>query len=117
RQVGVQSIVFANNAGPSPLAGGETRTRVAMGKYQTSFDTLNASITIGFDELFGFGASTRDARRYDPKQMLDGEPDTTTPTQPANPPPPPPPETAPTSGSAPESAPSTPSTSSAPSSE
>lgn len=55
RVVGEESIVFNGNSGPSIFVDGETRTRVAMGKYSAGFDMLNVALNVGFDELFGFG--------------------------------------------------------------
>jgi long-subunit fatty acid transport protein len=55
RTVGAESIVFNGNSGPSIFASGETRTKVAMGRYSAGFDMINVGLTVGFDELFGFG--------------------------------------------------------------
>jgi long-subunit fatty acid transport protein len=60
RVVGQESIVFNGNSGES-IFGGETRTRVAMGKYSAGFDMLNVSLNVGFDEMFGFGVYRRPA--------------------------------------------------------
>ncbi len=56
RTVGNESIVYNGSSGDSILlAGADTRTRVAMGKYSASFDMINIALTVGFDELFAFG--------------------------------------------------------------
>lgn len=59
RTVGPESIVFSGSSGPSILGGGETRTKVAMGKYSAGFDMVNVALNVGFDELFGFGRHAR----------------------------------------------------------
>lgn len=57
RTVGEESIVYGGSVGPSPLLGGaDTRTRVAMGRYSSSFDMLNVGLTWTVDETFGYGA-------------------------------------------------------------
>ncbi len=56
RTVGDSSIVYDGSVGPSPLLGGaDTRTRVAMGTYASSFDMLNVGLTWTVDESFGYG--------------------------------------------------------------
>lgn len=56
RTVGAESIVYNGSSGDSLfLAGADTRTRVAMGKYSSGFDMINIALNVGFDELFGFG--------------------------------------------------------------
>lgn len=61
RTVGSESIVFNGNSGDSILVPGETRTKVAMGRYSAGFDMLNVALSVGFDELFGFGKHARPA--------------------------------------------------------
>ena len=68
RVIGPESIVYDGSSGPSvfmtpdnapagTIGGADTRTRVAMGKYSAGFDMINASVTVAFDEAFGFGAA------------------------------------------------------------
>ncbi|MBM4281310.1 MAG: hypothetical protein FJ137_11315 [Deltaproteobacteria bacterium] len=60
--VGQESVatagnVTAGNAAIATLTGGtDPTTRVAMGRYRASLDELNVALTVGLDELFGFGA-------------------------------------------------------------
>lgn len=53
RTVGTESIVFAGSSGDSVLVDGETRTRVAMGRYVGMFDMLNVAVNVGIDEVIG----------------------------------------------------------------
>jgi long-subunit fatty acid transport protein len=56
RTVGQESIVFNGSSGDSILlAGADTRTRVAMGKYSAGFDMINVGINVGIDEALGLG--------------------------------------------------------------
>jgi long-subunit fatty acid transport protein len=62
RTVGTESIVYDGSSGPSILLGGaDIRTRVAMGKYSAGFDMLDIAVTVGIDELFGFGDAHKPA--------------------------------------------------------
>lgn len=54
RQVGDESIVHAENAAP-PTVNPERRTRVAMGRYQTSYDVVSVGLNVAFDEMLGLG--------------------------------------------------------------
>lgn len=57
RVVGDESIVYSGSVGPSPLlSGADTRTRVAMGRYASSFDMVNVGLTWTIDQTFGYGA-------------------------------------------------------------
>ncbi len=57
RTVGDESIVYSGTSGPSILMGGaDTKTRVAMGRYASSFDMVNVGLTWTIDQTFGYGA-------------------------------------------------------------
>ena len=56
RTIGDESIVYNGTSGDSLLMGGaDTRTRVAMGRYAAGFDMINVAVSVGFDEMLGFG--------------------------------------------------------------
>ncbi|MFZ9887986.1 MAG: OmpP1/FadL family transporter [Myxococcota bacterium] len=58
RVVGDESIVHSE-AVAQPGGQPEPRTRIAMGRYATSYDVIGLALNLSLDELLGFGAAVR----------------------------------------------------------
>lgn len=54
RVIGDESIVHAETI-KQPGGHTEPRTRIAMGRYSTSYNVLSVAVNIAFDDMFGFG--------------------------------------------------------------
>ena len=68
RVIGDESIVYRDITGGAPL-NPETRTRVAMGRYQAGYDRVATALTVRLDELFGFAASLAHSRLLQPSTI------------------------------------------------
>src|SRR5690606_24960723 len=51
RVIGDESIVHAETIKQPALGHTEPRTRVAMGRYSTSYDVLSVALNVAFDEM------------------------------------------------------------------
>ncbi len=84
RVVGQESIVFTGKVDNPVLDNGETRTRVAMGRYTAGYDMLNVGLTVAFDEMLGFGVHAPPAAPAEDRMPESMNPTTTTPPTPTD---------------------------------
>lgn len=74
RVVGDESIVHAETIKQPGLGHDEPRTRVAMGRYSTSYDVVSVALNVAFDEMLGFGVYAKPARETPPAELSPSEP-------------------------------------------
>lgn len=82
RVVGDESIVHAETI-KQPGGHDDPRTRVAMGRYSTSYDVVSVALNVAFDEMLGFGVYAEEGDREDVENAPPAAP--VPPTAPAEP--------------------------------